>query len=121
MWPFKTAERQLPACGDNSVKEPASQKECRIPTPVKYTAFAFDTSIGKVYAIEQFPMFTNTRPAKDIDGYITESTLPETVISYINDKGECDEFRAHLSDTQHDEVVRQWLAGWKILQWPRPE
>jgi hypothetical protein len=89
MWPCK---REQPAVAPES--EPP--------------AFAFDSTIGRIYSIE-----------RDVTDKFGRCTL----ITYMFGSGDDTkrvEFWADLTVEQHNEIVRQWLAGWRFLQWPRP-
>jgi IS1 family transposase len=85
---------------------PCKREQPAVAPEPEPPAFAFDTSIGRVYAIERV--------------YDTA----DTIITYMfgdGDDARREEFWADLTMAQHNEIVRQWLAGWRFLQWPRPE
>jgi hypothetical protein len=80
-----------------------------------------------VYAVEYVPEVVRESLEK-LPGGSREYTRREvaggrTTISYAVDRadgGWSMEFTAALTVEQHNEIVRQWLAGWRVLQWPRP-
>jgi hypothetical protein len=148
MWPFKqkptvsepAAEppthsfcRTCLTCAELAGQpRPEPAKQAAPEEPAALPSFAFDTAVGRVYSIEYAPEtaqeslvrgYGQDKEYKQVERTDGRTTISYTVTRNADDKFSEDkdkEFVSVLTVEQHNEIVRQWLDGWKVLQWPRP-